>query len=175
MAMGLAYAAHQWPQRSSLQVGLRVGGHLVPTHIDSSNPSELSQWLCHRWYGSTIHIARDITVFVSLQILSSCRCYLARVRIQFAVFVSISATYKRPPLRLTPINSSLTQVTTLCSVREFAAHISYGMQCEPIGLTEQKCFRQRRNCSGNLVKRWRQRVPADRPRSSENAGCSSIG
>jgi len=41
-------AAYQRTQRSSLQFGLWADGQLAPAHIHSSDPSELSQWLCHR-------------------------------------------------------------------------------------------------------------------------------
>jgi len=51
MVMGecLEMAACRRTQKSSLQFGILVGGHLVPANIHSSDPSELSQWLCHRW------------------------------------------------------------------------------------------------------------------------------
>jgi len=41
MAMGESWpiAAYRRTRRSSLQLGLRVGGHLAPAHIHSDDPS----------------------------------------------------------------------------------------------------------------------------------------
>jgi len=40
-----------WTRKSSLQLGLLVGGHLASTHIHSRTQvtNEFSQWLFHGW------------------------------------------------------------------------------------------------------------------------------
>ena len=44
----LPMAAYRWAQRSSLHLGLRVGGSLLLADIQSSDPCELSQRLCNK-------------------------------------------------------------------------------------------------------------------------------
>jgi len=64
----LAYSS--LPVGSNLQLGLQVDCHLVQAHVHSSDPSELSPWLCHDIDYITINIVFVIIIIVGVNVLS---------------------------------------------------------------------------------------------------------